>query len=199
MRSDTQQRLLDVHAEAFKLTERSRVQATPTCRRLQALAALGWPLPALALRRGRNPGNLRRTLTTATVTVTTAQAIASLYDALRDTVPPTRTPAEQTAATDTREQARSRGWLPPLAWDDIDADHDPHASDHDDLNVNEDWLDEIAVERAMNGDHTHLTRRERDEAITRLTTRGMSARRIAELLETSSRTVVRRRSAQRAA
>lgn len=198
VRTDTQRRLLEVRIETVELTDRSRIDAAGTRRRLQGLAALGWPLPTLALRLGRSPGNLSRTLTAATVTVANARAIAALYDTLHDTLPPTRTPSEQAAAAKTRAQATHAGWLPPLAWDDIDSDQDAQVHHFDEPNDDHAWLDEIAVERAMNGDRVRLTRLERDEAIARLTRRGVSARCIAELLGTSSRNVVRRRRAQRA-
>ena len=200
VRSATARRLLQIPTETVRVTDRSRVTSGASRRRLQALAALGWPFPALAVRLGRSPGNLRRTLTTRTVTVASARTIAELYEALRDTAPPTRTPAEITAAGNTRTQARLAGWLPPLAWDDIDVDPDPR-NDDDVANMHDSdaWVDEIAVERAMDGDQVCLSRLERDEAIARLTRQGASARRIAELLATSSRNVVRRRRAQRAA
>ncbi len=82
----------------------------------------------------------------------------------------------------------------------IDGDID---GDIDDLAIKEDELegtrDEIAIEQAIEGEPVQLTRAERDQVITRLTNRGLSARRIADLIGTSSRNVVRRRAAQRAA
>lgn len=88
--------------------------------------------------------------------------------------------------------------MPPWAWDDIDGDPD---SDEQDLEIEEpaDVLDEVAVERAMQGDRVRLTGAEWDEAITWLTAGGVSACRIAELLGTSSRAVTRSRAARRTA
>lgn len=57
-------------------------------------------------------------------------------------------------------------------------------------------VDEIAVERAMKGDPTALTTRERDEAFLRLATKGLSDDQIAHRLNVSSRTVLRWRQAQ---
>ncbi|MDQ3383539.1 MAG: zonular occludens toxin domain-containing protein [Actinomycetota bacterium] len=198
VRSDTRGRLLAVRADTPALPAGRRVPAVGTRRRLQALAAVGWSLPVLALRVGRTPRNLRRTLTSPTVTVGTARSITVLYDELRHLTPPRRTPQERAGAEQARTYARQHGWLPPRAWDDIDSDPD---SDEQDLDIEEpaDVLDEIAVERAMQGDRVRLTGAERDEAITRLTARGVSACRIAELLGTSSRAVTRRRAARRTA
>jgi len=55
-------------------------------------------------------------------------------------------------------------------------------------------VDEVAVERACKGDRTvHLNRAEMAAAIDRLERRGLSANDIAEVLGTTSRTVVRSR------
>jgi hypothetical protein len=75
-----------------------------------------------------------------------------------------------------------------MAWDDIDTDPTPGA---DPVSAEQPpatridasgAIDEIAVERAMDGDHVTLTRAERDEAVRRLTARGLSVRQIAERL-----------------
>ncbi len=58
-------------------------------------------------------------------------------------------------------------------------------------------IDEIAIERAISGERLHLTMLERREAVARLTRRGLSARRIAELLHTTSRTIARQRASNR--
>jgi lambda repressor-like predicted transcriptional regulator len=202
VRSRTERRVLAVQADTAGLPAGRRVPATGTRRRLQALAAAGWSLPVLALRVSKTPRNLRRTLTTPTVTAATARAVAALYDELRQLDPPGRTPRERAGAERARSQARQHGWLPPRAWDDIDTDpggDEPDLDDTDRPAADEAVLDEIAVERAMHGDQVRLTRAERDEAIARLTARGVSACRIAELLGTSSRAVTRRRAARRTA
>ncbi len=97
-------------------------RAAPTGYLHGVVGPLGWPRSTLAVRLGRNPGNLRSTLATPTVTVNNVRAVAALYDTLRDTPPPTRTPTENAASAQTRTQARLAGGLPPLAWDVIDHD-----------------------------------------------------------------------------
>jgi DNA-binding NarL/FixJ family response regulator len=62
-------------------------------------------------------------------------------------------------------------------------------------------VDEIAVERALAGDnisYDHLTPAEQTEVIRRLTARGASIRGIAAQLDTTKRTVSRRRATLRA-
>ena len=59
-------------------------------------------------------------------------------------------------------------------------------------------MDEIAVERALAGDHVtydDLTAVEQEEVVRRLTARGSSIREIAAQLGTTKRTVSRRRAA----
>lgn len=95
---------------------------------------------------------------------------------------------------------RRTGWLPPLAWDDIDTDPEPQ---HHAWRVEkDDDLDEIAIERALAGDGVrleHLTPAEQDEVVRRLSERGKSIRDIADQLATTKRTISRRRAAISAA
>jgi hypothetical protein len=104
--------------------EPDRVDSTGTARRLQALAAIGWPAEHLAVRLGcsdvavqqwrrrRHPAVYRRT----------ADRVAALYEQLSGTPGPSPI---------TRDRARRAGWAPPLLWDGIDLD-DPGAEPHDD-------------------------------------------------------------------
>jgi DNA-binding NarL/FixJ family response regulator len=114
--------------------------------------------------------------------------------------PPQATSEQRAAAGAARAHAAAHGWLPPLAWDDIDTDPTPPAptaqpSRRDDI-------DEIAVERALAGDHItydDLTPFEQQEVVRRLSARGTSIRDIAAQLGTTKRTVSRRRASLGAA
>jgi hypothetical protein len=200
VRPGTATRVLSIDIDDASRAPHSRVDATGTRRRLQALLAIGWPVELLAAQLGRRPNSLHRSMTGESVTARTAQDVATLYERLWNARPP-RTTGEQHAAADAAQtHAAAQGWLPPLAWDDIDTDPTPPApaagpSRRDDV-------DEIAVERALAGDnifYDDLTPVEQQEVIRRLSARGSSIRDIAAQLGTTKRTVSRRRAALGAA
>ena len=221
LRTDTQRRLLAVRFDPASVAAGRRVDATGTRRRLQTLTALGWSVSCLALHTNRTVRTLRRILLAELVTADTARCVAALYEQLRTTPPPRRTGPERAAAERAVSRARTAGWRPPIGWDDIDTDQDETrlaptgggvsgiglaAADPNNVLVGDTCLstsdgslllDEVAVDRAMTGERLPLTKTERREAVARLTHQGLSARRIAELLHTTSRTVTRLRGASR--
>lgn len=189
VRPRTAERLLSVTARDANRAARSLVDAPGTRRRLQALMATGWTLQRLADQLGRTPANLRRTLDAAQVTAGTAAAVRHLYERLETTAPTHGSAADRAAARACRQEAMRCGWLPPLAWDDIDTDPTPTPPV-----ATEDAVDDVAVERAAAGDSSvALTAAEELEVVRRLTQGGRSTRQIAELLDTSSSTIARRR------
>lgn len=196
VRPDTERRLLAVRFQASAVAPGRHVDATGTRRRLQALATLGWSVTSLTTRSDLPLRTLRRGLTTTTVTAETARTIGRLYDQLRAHPAAHRTPREQAAAARTKARAQRAGWRGPLAWDDIDNDPDEPAPLEQPSSVAA-RVDVVAVERAMRGERLPLTAAERRDAVARLTTRGLSARCIAELLHTTVRTVTRLRTSAR--
>lgn len=186
--------VLGIDIGDINLAPRSRIDATGTRRRLQALIAIGWPAELLADQLGRRLSSLRRSMTTQSVTAQTGHDVARLYQRLWNTSPPQTTGEQRAAAEAAKAQAAAQGWLSPLAWDDIDTDTRASALTAE-LSPRND-IDEIAVERALAGDHItydDLTALEQQEVIRRLTARGASIRDIAAQLGTTKRTVSRRR------
>lgn len=99
------------------------VDATGSCRRLQALAVMGWPSRAIAERLGNLDPQTYQFIAAGrnrTCRRRTAEAIAELYDELWDQ----RGPSQRTSTW-----AQSRGWVPPMAWDDDTIDN-PQARPH---------------------------------------------------------------------
>jgi hypothetical protein len=200
VRPSTAARVLRVGINNVSRAPSSRVDATGTRRRLQALIAIGWPAELLADQLGRRPNSLHRSMNGESVTARTAHEVATLYQQLWNSSPPVATDEQQAAADAARAHAVAQGWLPPLAWDDIDADPTPPASTAE--GPRRDDIDEIAVERALAGDHISyddLTSVEQQEVVRRLSARGASIRDIAALLSTTKRTVSRRRASLGAA
>jgi hypothetical protein len=116
VRPSTATRILAIAIDDAHLAQYSRVDATGTRRRLQALIAIGWPTELLAAQLGRRPNSLCRSMTGESVTARTAHDVATLFEQLWNNRPP-RTTSEQRAAADAaRAHAAGRGWLPPLAW-----------------------------------------------------------------------------------
>jgi hypothetical protein len=199
VRPETAHRVLRIRIDQANRAPRSHVVATGTRRRLQALIAVGWPHDELAAGLGRSSAGLRRSMLSDSVTAQTAQDVRALYEQLWNLCPPQSTDDQRAAADAARTFAAERGWLPPLAWDDIDTDPDPR---HHARHAETDDLDEIAIERALAGDGVrleHLTSAEQDEVVRRLTERGKSIRDIAQQLATTKRTISRRRAAINAA
>jgi len=92
-----------------------------TSRRLQALVAIGYTESYLAERLGVLVGNLSPLVMNRRprVMATTHTAVAALFEELWSTRP------EGPRAERARRLAAAHGWLPPLAWDDIDTDPTP--------------------------------------------------------------------------
>lgn len=105
----TAERLLAVRREGRRTLP---VDATGVRRRLQALAALGWPASILADRYGCVTFVIYELRMATTVLGYTEDRVRALYDSL------SMTPGPDPA---TRRRAEQRGWSPPLAWDDIDS------------------------------------------------------------------------------
>lgn len=162
------------------------VDATGTRRRLQALAALGWSARAIGDRFGRGDGIVHRWMTrSATVTRATAVMVDAWFTELAMTKPALDTVHDRYSVGRARAHAARRGWVPPLAWDDIDNDPAPARTD------DEETVDEIAVELAITGVAVRLTPAERRECVRRLHRERWSDGRIAETIRCADKTVER--------
>jgi hypothetical protein len=97
------------------------IDPTGTRRRVQALIALGWTYAEISEACGRETKQWAHYVTTTPgrVREDVAADVATAYERMSAVVPdgPYRARA--------RNLARRKGWLPPLAWDDIDNDPEP--------------------------------------------------------------------------
>ncbi|MCX4450634.1 hypothetical protein [Streptomyces sp. NBC_01789] len=103
----------------------SKVDATGSRRRVQALAAIGWPGETVAVRAGLHPRHISTLLQQPTILASTAQGIADAYDDLRYRSA-RRNRVSKRVATRTRNRAAAKRWPPPKYWDESGAIDDPH-------------------------------------------------------------------------
>jgi transcriptional regulator with XRE-family HTH domain len=123
--------ILAVRATLDTLADGARVDNTGTVRRLQALMVNGWSQSKLARRIGFEVRNFNYLLHgQRAVTVGTAKKVRDLYEELWDQQPPRDSTGHRGAYTRATRYAATRGWLPPLAWDDDTID-DPTATPFD--------------------------------------------------------------------
>lgn len=128
VRQETAAAILAVPVSLSAAPAAARVDAAGTRRRVEALAAAGWPQAEVAARLGMPPTSLSQVLhRRGQVSAATARAVADLYDELWDQAPPEGTRRERIASARARRTAAERGWAPPLAWDDAAID-DPLAA-----------------------------------------------------------------------
>lgn len=115
----TRDALLRVRPGTFGDEAGGLVDATGTIRRIQALAAIGWPVKTQCQRLGLSTRTTWKITNhpSRVVTVRIRDAVRDLYNELSMTVPP---PSQPTTLA--KNHARRKGWPPPLAWDD-DIDH----------------------------------------------------------------------------
>jgi hypothetical protein len=150
--------------------------ALGTQRRLQALMALGWSLARLEQHTGIDSTYLRVIVRhNQRVQPVTSARIAGAYDALSMTLPPNSTRGERQGVSRTLRYAREHGFVPPLAWDDIDPDATPAyvQSDHD--------IDWVVVERILSGDPVPATTPERRAVVASWPTTGRPLNDLARL------------------
>lgn len=139
------------------------VPSLGTVRRVQALAALGWSISEVSRRAGYTRSHLNLMVQRASIRRATADHIAAVYEELSMSLPPEETREQKVSASRVRRLARERGWLPPLAWIDID---DP--DEHPDLTTRDTTADPVVVDRILAGDwRLKANREERREVIAR--------------------------------
>jgi len=150
-------------------------------RRIQALMALGHRGVDIAEVAGMHPRQVQLTAATRRwVSPVTHARIVAAYEALS---------GRPGVSEKTRQRARRAGWAPPLAWEFVDID-DPLVEPEE--MVPTDLVDDVAVERAANGDRSvRLNRPEREAAIRLLASRGVSPSRIGRVLGVQYQIVMR--------
>jgi hypothetical protein len=119
------EKILAVQAVIDNLGDGAKLPAVGTHRRIQALCARGWSLSKIAARLDMQVGNFWRMLERDQVVADTHRRMAVIYEDLWDQEPPHDEWHSKGAYTRSLNYAKRKGWLPPLAWDDIDTDPEP--------------------------------------------------------------------------
>lgn len=182
---DTADTILAVTAASFPPAPTTMVSARGTARRVQALAVAGWSFTEISRRLGYVYSNVDRWITQPTISLQHAEAVADLFDELWDEQPPRASVHQLRIARMTSDRARRNGWLPALAWDDIDEDDAPAVADE---KVD---IDEMAIEIACEGVNVRLRPAELRIAVARLHPKKYSDTRMAAVLHVAERTVWR--------
>lgn len=125
IKRETAEKILAIEPKIENLGARQPVPALGAHRRVQALAARGWSLSKIGTRLGMEPSNFCSLMKREQIGAASWLAIAALYDELWDQEPPHTDWHDAGAYTRALNLAKRRGWLPPLAWDDIDTDPEP--------------------------------------------------------------------------
>lgn len=151
------------------------VNATPAARRIQALCALGYSINGQSQRLNYSKQNMYSLITGEKPFITSAidQKIRAHYAELSMLLPPTRDRFQRAAITKAKKMARSNGWPPPLAWDNIDdPDEKPKGMKPARYTPTSD-LDPVKVDRILRGDYElTATPAERREVVRRWAAEG---------------------------
>lgn len=178
-------RILALHPTLDMYADGARIPATGTHRRLEALGCLGWSYAAIARHGGLTDRRVAYIAHADRVTARLARIIAGTYEQLWNTPPTPGTPSEREQVRRTLARAAQAGWVPPLAWDDIDSDLAPGKG--------EDGIDDVAVDLATTGHRVTLTVPERHQVVRQLTARNYFDSEIATMCGVSAKTIERDR------
>jgi hypothetical protein len=125
MRPETAAKILAIQPSTDLVDDRHIIDGTGTRRRLQALAAIGFPFVRLGEHLPIHPNQVHYVASGRGVQAGTARAVAELYDRLWNQ-DPTQYGIRPATALKVKRYAASKGWVPPGAWDDDTID-DPAA------------------------------------------------------------------------
>lgn len=161
-------------------TTRIPVPARGAQRRLRALNCRGWSAARLAAELDVHESTIETLLHGEGGWITNVghAVVANLFNRLWDQEPPCSTAAQRLEVQNTISRALDCGWVPPMAWDDIDHDESPAAPGTE----AEPIIDDIAIEQAIGGARIRLTTEERATAVQRLHEDGWTATEIARVL-----------------
>lgn len=162
------ERLLALKYDPLKSMSRGKVDPASTIRRIQALAAFGYSLNKQAELLGINGPQYALILDQMKITRATYLKVRQLYERLELVPAVANSRTEQSGITRSIRRAKANGWLPPLAWDDIENGIvGPEAE--------EQTLDLAKLAQINDGHKMKLNRMELKELVIKLHRQGLSA------------------------
>lgn len=167
VRRETAEAVMSYWPTLADFPDMSRIDATGTRRRVQALMRLGWPQRAMAQHAGIRERQLSHVLQGERLTARMARVVAGVYDDLWNKTPEHHGVTLH-AAHQTRVTALRRGYVGPLAWDDDTIDDPSAAPLVDAPEPSETESGENALARFLMGESVRLGPAERGEALTYL-------------------------------
>jgi hypothetical protein len=164
-RLDCCRRAQMVYMKRYRMGQTPKlIDPTGTIRRIRALHCMGYSSRELGAMVGKGVEWTRQLAASTVITTTNAALVADLYDRL------SMTPAAHELADRIRRESLAKGWLPPLAWDDIDDPAESPRGIGRSKHTKHD-IDPIVVERVLSGERLRMTSAERREVVQRA--RGM--------------------------
>lgn len=156
------------------------VPVTGSRRRIEALQCMGWSQGEIGRRLGVSTQAVARTKTSEEkITVERAARIDVLYRELCMVPGPDRR---------TRTWAAKAGYVPPLAWDDIDEDEHPTLEPTEAVDAEP---DPVVVDRLLTGARVDVPPGDRPGVVRALAHHGLSDKHIARLIDVWPETVLR--------
>ncbi|WP_067198885.1 hypothetical protein [Microbacterium sp. XT11] len=143
VKRETAEKILAIQPVIDNLAPGQKIAASGTHRRLQALVVAGWSMSKLANLLGLDPSNFSTFMQRDTVLVSTWIAVRDLFDELWDQEPPHAEWRDKIAFSRSQRYAKLHGWLPALAWDDIDTDPEPPTVEVDEQTKGERILEDV--------------------------------------------------------
>lgn len=160
---------------------------------MQALVAIGWSQTRLAGLLGRSPQNMRPLMVGEFCQRDTADRVVALYRELWASPPLFASEHERAGSQRAKAHAARQGWAVPMAWDDIDTDAVPPPVTVRDRAAGQRTVDVVTIEAALRGERVKLSLAERRVLVARLHGERWSDPKIAAVIGSTDRTVLRLR------
>jgi len=178
VRLSTAQAILAIEPAEQRPAPTLLVESGATRRRIQALVVHGYPLRSLGIRSGQSRSLMDSLLRRPQVQFQTAEMIRLLYAQLAFRKPAYPDNYARAHAARSSRDARAKGWLGPLDWEDI-REGIPALMDEVAASVSgepepepAEIIDEVAIDLFLAGADVSLTIAERSEVILRIIDEG---------------------------